>query len=162
VLELAPDNVEALSGLAILEMNAQPDENLSVDEKDKYMAQQVESAIKLLERAYHSVDNFGDQNAVVLNHLANHFVITNDLEKALKLAMKAFNNTEVNKICAESCYYIHTHTFTQTQTHTHTGQEDPCRKLLLYTYTHKHTHTHTHRSRRSVPKAATTLPAPTI
>jgi hypothetical protein len=97
VLELAPDNVEALSGLAILEMNGQPDENLSVEDKDKYMAQQVESAIKLLERAYHSVDNLGDQNAVVLNHLANHFVITNDLEKALKLAMKAFNNTEVDK-----------------------------------------------------------------
>jgi hypothetical protein len=155
VLELAPDNVEALSGLAILEMNAQPDENLSVESKDKYMAQQVESAIKLLERAYHSVDNFGDQNAVVLNHLANHFVITNDLEKALKLAMKAFNNTEVKKIRAESCYYIHTHTHTHTHTciHTHT-----------HTHTHKqtHTHTHTHRSRRSVPKAATTLPAPTI
>ncbi len=97
MLELAPDNVEALSGLAILEMNGQPDENLSVEDKDKYMAQQVESAIKLLERAYHSVDNLGDQNAVVLNHLANHFVITNDLEKALKLAMKAFNNTEVDK-----------------------------------------------------------------
>lgn len=117
MLELAPDNVEALSGLAILEMNGQPDENLSVEDKDKYMAQQVESAIKLLERAYHSVDNLGDQNAVVLNHLANHFVITNDLEKALKLAMKAFNNTEVDKKSQKKKLLC-------------VGQEDSCRELL--------------------------------
>ena len=109
--------MEALSGLAILEMNGQPDENLSVEDKDKYMAQQVESAIKLLERAYHSVDNLGDQNAVVLNHLANHFVITNDLEKALKLAMKAFNNTEVDKKSQKKKLLC-------------VGQEDSCRELL--------------------------------
>ena len=106
VLQLAPDNVEALSGLAILEMNSEPEESLSVEDKETYMQDQVARALKLLERAYNSTHNLGDQNAVVLNHLANHFVITNDLDKAYRLASKAFNNTEVKKIRAESCYHI--------------------------------------------------------
>ena len=106
VLELAPENVEALSGLAILEMNSVPDENLSPQDKDKYMEKQVESAMKLFERAFNSTGNLGDSNGVVLNHLANHFVIANDLDKAFKLATKAFNSTEVKKIRAESCYHI--------------------------------------------------------
>ena len=106
VLELAPDNVEALCGLAILEMNATPQESMSTKEKDEFMEKQVAGALKLLERAYLSKSNSGDQNAVVLNHLANHFVIRNDLDKAFKLAQRAFNNTEVKKIRAESCYHI--------------------------------------------------------
>ena len=106
VLELAPDNVEALSGLAILEMNSEPDEKLSDEEKRAFMEKQIETALKMLERAYNSTHNQGDQNAVVLNHLANHFVIKGDLEKAFRLATKAFNNTEVRKMRAESTYHI--------------------------------------------------------
>ena len=104
VLELAPANVEALAGLAILEMNAEPSEGLAEEEREEFLRQQVERGIKLLETAYNSAG--GNQHAVVLNHLANHFILANDLDKATKLAHAAFNLTEVKKIRAESCYHI--------------------------------------------------------
>jgi RNA polymerase-associated protein CTR9 len=106
VLQLAPENVEAMAGLAILEMNAQPDPGLSRQDKEAFTQKQVESGIKLLERAYTCTRNCGQQHAVVLNHLANHFVFVNELDKASQLAHHAFNNTEVRKIRAESCYHI--------------------------------------------------------
>lgn len=64
-LELDPQNVQALVGSAILELST-----ASAGSKDA--ARRTENAINTISMAYH-VD---DKNAMVLNHLANHYFWT--------------------------------------------------------------------------------------
>lgn len=64
-LELDPQNVQALVGSAILELSTTP-----AGSKDA--ARRTENAINTISMAYH-VD---DKNAMVLNHLANHYFWT--------------------------------------------------------------------------------------
>ncbi|EKX35281.1 hypothetical protein GUITHDRAFT_79976, partial [Guillardia theta CCMP2712] len=103
VVELSPNNVEGLVGLAIIEMNRDPPANLTEEQEGTFVRRQVAKSLKYLKRAY---QNNGDQNAVVLNHLANHYIIGEELEKAHSLATIAYNTTDVKKIKAESCYHI--------------------------------------------------------
>lgn len=61
--------------------------------------------MKLIERAYNASPE-NKNNAMVLNHLANHFIIRGELDKAYTLAFLAYQNTEVKKMRAESCFHI--------------------------------------------------------
>lgn len=64
-LELDPQNVQALVGSAILELS-------TAASGSKDAARRTENAINTISMAYH-VD---DKNAMVLNHLANHYFWT--------------------------------------------------------------------------------------
>jgi RNA polymerase-associated protein CTR9 len=88
------NSVEALVGLAILELNAEG----SAQAK----ATQIKAAMDMLKRAY----EINPHNSMVLNHLANHFFYRQDYKRTQDLALQAYHNTEVPKIRAESCYQI--------------------------------------------------------
>jgi RNA polymerase-associated protein CTR9 len=105
VLDLAPDNTEALAGMAVIEMNTTPSDSLTKEEQEQLRAQSVSSGLKLMERAYNSSLQ-GKRSSVVLNHLANHFIVRGDYQKAHLLAVEAFQNTEVKQIRAEACFHI--------------------------------------------------------
>lgn len=88
-LELNPQCVGALVGLAILELNNKE-------------ADSIKNGVQLLSRAY-TIDS---SNPMVLNHLANHFFFKKDYGKVQHLALHAFHNTEVEAMQAESCYQL--------------------------------------------------------
>ena len=87
--ELDPNNVGALVGLAISDLNAQKRET-------------IQEGVKKLSRAY-TIDS---TNPMVLNHLANHFFFKKDYEKVQHLALHAFHKTENEAMRAESCYQL--------------------------------------------------------
>lgn len=88
-LELDPQCVGALVGLAILRLNKQqPDD--------------IKSGVQMLSKAY-TIDA---TNPMVLNHLANHFFFKKDYYKVQHLALHAFHNTENEAMRAESCYQL--------------------------------------------------------
>lgn len=89
VLQLEPNNVNALSALAVLELNT-----------GKQKA--AHRALPLLKQAY----DHDPSNAFVLNHLANHFFHKAEHKKAIHLAQNAFSNTQVREIKAESFYHF--------------------------------------------------------
>uniref|UniRef100_UPI00358F4B51 RNA polymerase-associated protein CTR9 homolog isoform X2 n=1 Tax=Myxine glutinosa TaxID=7769 RepID=UPI00358F4B51 len=88
-LDLSPQCVGALLGLAILELN-------------KKEADSIKNGVQLLSKAY-TIDS---ANPMVLNHLANHFFFKKDYGKVQHLALHAFHNTEVESMQAESCYQL--------------------------------------------------------
>ncbi len=88
-LELDPQCVGALVGLAILDLNTQKREN-------------IQEGVKKLSKAY-TIDS---TNPMVLNHLANHFFFKKDYAKVQHLALHAFHNTENEAMRAESCYQL--------------------------------------------------------
>jgi RNA polymerase-associated protein CTR9 len=88
VLDLAPDNTEALAGMAVIDMNATPEAELPKEAQDQLREAHVASALKLMERAYNSSMD-GKNSAVVLNHLANHFIVRGEVDKAYALAYQA-------------------------------------------------------------------------
>uniref|UniRef100_A0A8C4PYM7 CTR9 homolog, Paf1/RNA polymerase II complex component n=1 Tax=Eptatretus burgeri TaxID=7764 RepID=A0A8C4PYM7_EPTBU len=88
-LDLSPQCVGALLGLAILELN-------------KKEADSIKNGVQLLSKAY-TIDS---SNPMVLNHLANHFFFKKDYGKVQHLALHAFHNTEVEAMQAESCYQL--------------------------------------------------------
>lgn len=88
-LELQPDNVGALVGIALLDLN-----NGDVDS--------IRNGITLLSRGY-QIDS---SNPMVLNHLANHFFFKKDYIRVRHLALHAFHNTENEAVQAESCYQL--------------------------------------------------------
>lgn len=88
-LDLDPNCVGALIGLAILKLNLQePEEN--------------KNGVQMLSKAY-TID---PTNPMVLNHLANHFFFKKDYQKVQHLALHAFHNTENEAMRAESCYQL--------------------------------------------------------
>lgn len=88
-LELDPQCVGALVGLAVLKLNTQePDD--------------IRNGVQMLSKAY-SIDM---SNPMVLNHLANHFFFKKDYDKVQHLALHAFHNTENEAMRAESCYLL--------------------------------------------------------
>jgi len=88
-LDLDPNCVGALVGIAILQLNdQQPD--------------QIRSGVQKLSKAY-TIDS---TNPMVLNHLANHFFFKKDYHKVQHLALHAFHNTENEAMRAESCYQL--------------------------------------------------------
>eukprot|EP01114_Cavostelium_apophysatum_P004221 TRINITY_DN1439_c0_g2_i1.p1 TRINITY_DN1439_c0_g2~~TRINITY_DN1439_c0_g2_i1.p1 ORF type:complete len:1096 (-),score=375.65 TRINITY_DN1439_c0_g2_i1:61-3174(-) len=89
VLQLDHRNVEAMVGLAIIELNTEGPKS-------------IPKAVKLFKQAF----ELNPQNPMVLNHLADHYFFRNDFEKAQELALQAYHNTEVEKIKAESCFHI--------------------------------------------------------
>ncbi|KAL6076361.1 protein required for normal CLN1 and CLN2 G1 cyclin expression, variant 3 [Balamuthia mandrillaris] len=88
-LEEGEDNAQALAALAVLELNTRKPSS-------------VHKAMNLLKQAYEADPN----NAVVLNHLSNHFFYKKDYRKAISLAQAAFNNTQIKEVQAESYYYL--------------------------------------------------------
>ena len=88
-LQLDPHCVGALIGLSILKLNDQD-------------AESVKAGVQMLSKAY-AID---PSNAMVLNHLANHFFFKKDYNKVQHLALHAFNNTENEAMRAESCYQL--------------------------------------------------------
>lgn len=88
-LELDTQCVGALVGLAVLELNNKHPES-------------IRSGVQMLSRAY-TID---PTNAMVLNHLANHFFFKKDYVKVQQLATYALYNTENDAMRAESCYQL--------------------------------------------------------
>lgn len=88
-LDLDPDSVEALVGLAILDLNEKTQES-------------IKQGVQRLSRAY----NLDPTNPMVLNHLADHFFYKKEYDKVHQLAMHAFHNTENEAMRAESCYQM--------------------------------------------------------
>ncbi|KAI8115643.1 hypothetical protein FF38_07144 [Lucilia cuprina] len=88
-LELDPNCVGALIGLAILKLNLhEPESN--------------KMGVQMLSKAY-TIDS---TSPMVLNHLANHFFFKKDYQKVQHLALHAFHNTENEAMRAESCYQL--------------------------------------------------------
>ncbi|XP_065646926.1 RNA polymerase-associated protein CTR9 homolog isoform X3 [Hydra vulgaris] len=81
--------IGALVGLAILELNSKKPDSIKV-------------GVQLLSKGY-AIDS---QNAMVLNHLAEHFFFKKDYAKVQHLALHAFHGTEVEAMQAESCYHL--------------------------------------------------------
>ncbi|XP_011403140.1 PREDICTED: RNA polymerase-associated protein CTR9 homolog [Amphimedon queenslandica] len=88
-LDLEPQCVGALVGLAILELNNQQHDS-------------IKRGVELLSKAY-TIDSV---NPMVLNHLANHFFFKKDYVKVQHLALHAFHGTEVETMRSESCYQL--------------------------------------------------------
>uniref|UniRef100_A0A336K1N5 CSON010701 protein n=1 Tax=Culicoides sonorensis TaxID=179676 RepID=A0A336K1N5_CULSO len=88
-LELDPQCVGALVGLAILKLNLHEPESNKI-------------GVQMLSKAY-TIDS---TNPMVLNHLANHFFFKKDYQKVQHLALHAFHNTENEAMRAESCYQL--------------------------------------------------------
>eukprot|EP01104_Vermistella_antarctica_P010352 TRINITY_DN2757_c1_g2_i1.p1 TRINITY_DN2757_c1_g2~~TRINITY_DN2757_c1_g2_i1.p1 ORF type:complete len:1070 (+),score=325.80 TRINITY_DN2757_c1_g2_i1:164-3373(+) len=89
-LSLDSDCVDALVGLAVLEMN-------NTDNKDG-----VVNGLMLLKKAYQE----NPHHPRVLNFLANHFFYKGDHAKVQSLARSAYNATDVLQIKAESFYLL--------------------------------------------------------
>lgn len=89
VLQLEPQNGEALVGLAVLMLNTGEE-------------QQVKQAMLLLKQALEQHPT----NSRVLNLVADHFFWKQDYGKVRSLASTAYSHTEVAHIKAESCYQI--------------------------------------------------------
>jgi RNA polymerase-associated protein CTR9 len=88
-VDLDPNCVGALVGLAVLKLNLQePDAN--------------KWGVQMLSKAY-TID---PTNSMVLNHLANHFFFKKDYLKVQHLALHGFHNTENDAMRAESCYQM--------------------------------------------------------
>lgn len=88
-LQLDPKCVGALVGLAVLKLNMQDPEY-------------IKDGVQMLSTAY----RIDSTNAMVLNHLANHFFFKKDYMKVRHLALHAINNTENEPMRAESCYQL--------------------------------------------------------
>lgn len=88
-IELDPQCVGALVGLAILKLNLHEPETNRL-------------GVQMLSKAY----SYDPTNPMVLNHLANHFFFKKDYEKVQHLALHAFHNTENEAMRAESCYQM--------------------------------------------------------
>uniref|UniRef100_A0A5K3FBW5 TPR_REGION domain-containing protein n=2 Tax=Mesocestoides corti TaxID=53468 RepID=A0A5K3FBW5_MESCO len=88
-LDLDPESVKALVGLAILDLNEKTQES-------------IKQGVQKLSRAY----NLDPTNPMVLNHLADHFFYKKEYDKVHQLAMHAFHNTENEAMRAESCYQM--------------------------------------------------------
>jgi RNA polymerase-associated protein CTR9 len=88
-LQLDPQCVGVLVGLAILELNEETVES-------------IRRGIQMLSKAY-AID---PTHPMVLNHLANHFFFRKDYQKVELLAKKAFENTDNESVRAESCYQM--------------------------------------------------------
>ncbi|CAH8484672.1 unnamed protein product [Schistosoma haematobium] len=88
-LDLDPECVGALVGLAVLDLNEKTQES-------------IKQGVQKLSRAY----NLDSTNPMVLNHLADHFFYKKEYAKVHRLALHAFYNTETESIRAESCYQM--------------------------------------------------------
>ncbi|BHF72144.1 protein required for normal CLN1 and CLN2 G1 cyclin expression [Sparganum proliferum] len=88
-LDLDPDSVKALVGLAILDLNEKTQES-------------IKQGVQRLSRAY----NLDPTNSMVLNHLADHFFYKKEYAKVHCLASHAFYETENEAIRAESSYQM--------------------------------------------------------
>lgn len=88
-LQLDPQCVGALVGLALLELNGKSPES-------------IRRGVQMLSKAY-TIDQ---NDPMVLIHLANHFFFKKDYGKVQHLAFHAFHNTENEAMRAESCYQL--------------------------------------------------------
>jgi RNA polymerase-associated protein CTR9 len=105
VLQLSPDNVEATVALAIIKMNSDPDDTMNTLEKERFRQENIQQAVRMIWGAFKaSADNQG--NAMLLNHIANHCIFRNELDKAEEKAKEAYFSTGVRRMRAESCYHI--------------------------------------------------------
>ena len=98
VLQMGPresPNVDALMGLAILELNEKRDDP----------EEAIKRAVSYAKTAY-ELGEVGQTNPKVLNYLANHFFFTKNYSRTEELAISGFHHTASEAIKAESCYCI--------------------------------------------------------
>lgn len=88
-LSLNRQSVGALTGLALIELN-------------KKTGISIKRGIEYLSRAY----KINPNEPMVLILLADHFFYANELDKVIKLANKAMDNTENESIQAQACYQL--------------------------------------------------------
>eukprot|EP00730_Choanoeca_flexa_P012484 TRINITY_DN4319_c0_g1_i2.p1 TRINITY_DN4319_c0_g1~~TRINITY_DN4319_c0_g1_i2.p1 ORF type:complete len:755 (+),score=205.11 TRINITY_DN4319_c0_g1_i2:62-2326(+) len=88
-LELEPTNVQAMVGLAVLDIN-------------KAEAESIKEGVLLMRKAF----ELNNQNPNVLNHLANHFFYKGVYDKAKQLASFALKVTATKHMQAESHYHL--------------------------------------------------------
>lgn len=88
-------NVDALMGLAILELN----------DSDNDATEAIKVAVSYAKTAY-DLGTVGQTNPKVLNYLANHFFFTKQYTRTEELAIKGFHHSADEAIKAESCYSI--------------------------------------------------------
>ncbi|KYM99351.1 RNA polymerase-associated protein CTR9 like protein [Cyphomyrmex costatus] len=88
-LQLDGQCVGALVGLSVLKLNQQQPDS-------------IRTCVQMLSKAY-TIDS---TNPMVLNHLANHFFFEKDYKKVERLALRAYYNTEIEAMRAESCYQL--------------------------------------------------------
>eukprot|EP01133_Synstelium_polycarpum_P017178 gene17178-20466_t len=86
VLALDPDNIEALIGLVLVYINTHD----------------IPKSLEVLKRAH----ELAPTNAIVLNHLANHYFYRGDYDKVFPLSTAAYNNSEASQIRAEASYQL--------------------------------------------------------
>jgi RNA polymerase-associated protein CTR9 len=98
VLQMGPDdqpNVDALMGLAILELN-DPDNDAN---------EAIKVALTYAKTAY-ELGQVGQTNSKVLNYLADHFFFKKNFKHSEELAISGFHHSASEAIKAESCYFI--------------------------------------------------------
>ncbi|GAA52741.1 RNA polymerase-associated protein CTR9 homolog [Clonorchis sinensis] len=99
-LDLDPDCVGALVGLAILDLNEKTQAIILF--RSCTHQESIKQGVQRLSRAY----NLDPTNPMVLNHLADHFFYKKEYDKVQRLALHAFYNTETEAMRAESCYQM--------------------------------------------------------
>ena len=93
VLEMNPENTEALIAMAIIELN-------SDSAKDKRKS--IETAFKYIKRAHDS----NPKHPRLINFLSEHFFFAEDYSPILKLASASYSSTDIKEIKAESKYQM--------------------------------------------------------
>jgi RNA polymerase-associated protein CTR9 len=99
VLQMGEDdkpNVDALMGLAILELNDPANDATTA----------IKVALTYAKTAYELGSKVGQSNSKVLNYLADHFFYTKNYKKCEELAISGFHHSASEAIKAESCYCI--------------------------------------------------------
>lgn len=89
VLQLDPNNAEALTGLAVLELNSSNDDR-------------VRTALVYVKRAY----TINSNSAAVQILLAEHFFYRGQYEKALTLGLSAFRCASSSHAKGEACFQM--------------------------------------------------------
>jgi tetratricopeptide (TPR) repeat protein len=106
VLQLDPNNADALVGLAVLTLNtgiAAGTSSSAAAPVDAHQAEEhVRSAMALVKRAYAA----NPRSAAVLIQLANHFFYRKEYNKTMALAQKALHSTQAPRARAEACFQI--------------------------------------------------------
>lgn len=97
VLKLSPDNIEALVGLAVINLN----EAVSQDNAES-RANLVKEAMLIFGKAF----KIKNGHPLVLSHLASHYFYRQNYNHVEKLATNAFHHTKENSIKAFASYQI--------------------------------------------------------
>jgi tetratricopeptide (TPR) repeat protein len=103
VLQLDPQNADALVGLAVLKLNSANAPGAGASAADPQLAEErIRDAMSLVKRAYAA----NPRSAAVLIQLANHFFYRQEYSKTIALATKALQATQAPRARSEACYHV--------------------------------------------------------